>query len=71
MSVIATEGKAITVQRTTGYYVTTADGLYADADGRTWFSKAVAAAICRKLGGWYEQGNRTTVKDVVTGYESA
>lgn len=60
---------AIVEQRKTGYYVTLPDGsFFADADGHMWFSRSLAAELARERGGWYEQGQRGTIKDVVTGY---
>ena len=55
-------------QRTTGYYVTTEKGTYTDGDGRMWFSKQIAHEIARETGGWYAQGSRGTIKDVVIEY---
>jgi len=64
--------KAIVKQQKTGYYVQDADGKgYQDAEGHGWFSKAVARDIARELGGMYYDGNKTTVKQVVTGYTEA
>jgi hypothetical protein len=58
-------------RQVTGWYVTTADGSpYTDVTGHGWFSKTLARQLARETGGWYEQGNRTTVKEVVTGYET-
>lgn len=63
--------QAIISQQPTGWYVTAADGsLYTDETGHGWFAKPVAREHARRLGGWYERGNRTTVKEVVTGYTS-
>lgn len=59
----------IIVQRTTGYYVTTSDGGdFRDAAGKMWFTKPLARMYAAAIGGWYEQGQRGTIKDVVTGY---
>lgn len=63
--------KAIISRQKAGYYVTWPDSSpYADATGHGWFSKRIALETARRIGGWYEQGNRTTIKDVVTGYEA-
>lgn len=60
---------AVIKQQKTGYYVNYPDGgAYTDAGDRMWFSKPVAAGIAKRLGGWYELGNRTTFKTVVTEY---
>lgn len=60
---------AIISRQKTGYYVTDADGHgYQDAAGHGWFSKTVARDHARRLGGMYHNGNRTTIKEVVTGY---
>jgi hypothetical protein len=63
--------KAVTEQRRTGFAVVTAAGeLYADEAGHIWFSRQVAAGICRDgQGAFYEAGSLSTVKTVVTGYE--
>jgi hypothetical protein len=61
--------RPVTRQQKTGYYVTTDDGMYADAQGHVWFSKDIARDLAHRLGGWYDQGNRTTIKVVVTGYD--
>ena len=61
--------KAITRLQKTGYWVTAEDGgSYTDEAGHMWFSKPLARQIARDLRTWYEQGNRTTIKEVVTGY---
>jgi len=61
--------KAITRLQKTGYWVTAEDGgSYTDEAGHMWFSKPLARQIARDLRTWYEQGNRTTVKEVVYGY---
>lgn len=60
---------AIVKLQKTGYYVTDADGdPYTDPDGHSWFARDIARDIARRLGGWYEQGSRTTIKEVVTGF---
>lgn len=55
--------------RKTGYYVTYPDGSsFADATGHSWFTKRIALETACRIGGWYEKGNTTTTKEVVTGY---
>lgn len=50
----------------TGYYVTSPDGsMYRDGTGKIWFSKDIARQLAREIGGWYEQGSRITIKEVV------
>ena len=49
----------------TGYYVTYPDGTPYIFDGHSWFTAPIARDIARKIGGWYEQGNRTSIKEVV------
>jgi hypothetical protein len=58
-------------QQKTGYYVQDGDGRsYSDETGHGWFSKPVAREHARRLGGMYYDGNRTSIKEVVTGYQS-
>ena len=62
---------AITAQRVTAYYVTDADGNHwTDENGYGWFAKDIARAHARALGGMYYNGNKISVKEVVTGYEA-
>lgn len=71
VNVYAAGQRAVIEQRRTGYYITQSDGnIYADAEGHTWFSQGLARDIRRAINGtWFEQGNRTTIKDVVVRYE--
>ena len=63
--------KAIVKLQKTGYRVTDADGTtYHDEDGHGWFTKDVARDHARRLGGMYHDGDRYTLKEVVTGYMS-
>jgi hypothetical protein len=66
--------RAITEQRTTGYYVTDDNatlGTYTDEDGHMWFSRPIALEIARQTGGDFFKGVKGSVKTVVTGYEAA
>jgi hypothetical protein len=65
---------AIVKEQKTGWYVTSDDpgeiGMYADEFGHMWFSKVLAREIAKSLpGGWFELGNRTSIKQVVVRYE--
>lgn len=58
--------------RKTGYYVTEGNGRgFQDVTGHGWFSKQLAREYAAELGGMYYEGNRTTIKEVVTGYTDA
>ena len=63
---------AIIKLQKTGYYVTISDSrydqTYIDAEGHSWFSKALARQIAKDSGGMYYDGNRSTIKEVVVGY---
>jgi hypothetical protein len=61
---------ANTTQAKTAWYLTTADGLYADQSGHVWFTKPVALAIGRQLGIIPERSTTASIKTVVTGYTS-
>ena len=54
-----------TRQQKTGYYVTGASGEVFAINDHIWLSKPLAREIAREIGGWYEQGNRNTMKTVV------
>jgi hypothetical protein len=61
--------KATTELRKTGWYITDADGsTYTDANGRMWFTKAIALKLARNLGGMYYPHTSGGLKMVVTGY---
>lgn len=63
--------QAVTRQQKTGYYVTHADGsAFTDATGHGWFSLTIARETARRIGGWYECGSRTSIKEVVQGYQA-
>ena len=62
--------QAIVKLQKTGYYITHADGSwFSDSFGHMWFSKKIASETARRIGGWYEQGQRGTIKEVVIRYE--
>jgi hypothetical protein len=64
--------KAIIKLQKTGYYVLDAnDGTCRDGEGHMWFSKPLARELARKVGGMYFDGSKTTIKEVVTGYQDA
>lgn len=68
--VITAHAPIIRLQKT-GYYVTYSNGThFTDETGHGWFCKNLARQYAAEIDGWFELGNRSTVKEVVMGYQS-
>ena len=59
----------IITRQKTGYLVYDADGDMLDEWGHIYFSKPIALAKARALGGDYRPGPRGSVKEVIIGYQ--